>query len=48
VVLFDYEDKLCHVHTIKVENVIFITFIDVYIVLMSESEDGSEAILKSY
>jgi len=46
--LFDYEDDITHVTTIKVNNVSYLTFIDVYIVMLIESEDATEAKLLCY
>ena len=39
--LFDYEEDMSHVTTIKVSDVSYLTFIDVYIVMLVESEDSS-------
>lgn len=46
--LFDYEENMSHVTTIKVQNVSYLTFIDVYIVMLVESEDSSQATLLCY
>lgn len=46
--LFDYEENMSHVTTIKVANVSYLTFIDVYIVMLVESEDSSQATLLCY
>ena len=46
--LFDYEEDMSHVTTIKVQNVSYLTFIDVYIVMLVESEDSSQATLLCY
>jgi len=46
--LFDYENELTLVTTLSVPNVISVTFIELYIVLLIESEDGSEAKLECY
>lgn len=46
--LFDYEDGISHVTTINVSNVSYLTFIDVYIVMLIESEDAGEARLLCY
>ena len=46
--LFDYEESMSHVTTIKVANVSYLTFIDVYIVMLVESEDSSQATLLCY
>ena len=48
VCLFDYENELSHVTTIPASEVKYITFVDVYIVMLSESEDGSECTLACY
>lgn len=48
VCLFDYESALTFVNTIQADNVSYMTFIDVNIVLLSESADGSECTLKCY
>ena len=41
VLLFDYENDLTVVTTIPIANVSSIAFIELYIVLLIESEDGS-------
>ena len=46
--LFDYEEDMSHVTTINVPNVSYLTFIDVYIVMLVESEDSSQATLLCY
>ena len=46
--LFDYEDEMSHVTTLNVRNVSYLTFIDVYIVMLIESEDGADATLLCY
>ena len=46
--LFDYEEDMSHVTTLPVRNVSYLTFIDVYIVMLVESEDSSEATLLCY
>jgi len=46
--LFDYEEGMQHVTTLNVRNVSYLTFIDVYIVMLVESEDSSEATLLCY
>ena len=46
--LFDYEENMSHVTTLDVNNVSYLTFIDVYIVMLVESEDCSEATLFCY
>jgi hypothetical protein len=41
VTLFDYESDLTVVTTLPVANVVQIAFIELYIVLLAESEDAS-------
>lgn len=41
--MIDYEaETLTYVTSLEVPNVSYLTFVDVYVVLMSESDDGSE------
>ena len=46
--LFDYESEFTLVTTLPVANVIQIAFIELYIVLLVESEDLSSATLTCY
>ena len=48
VTLFDYESDLTVVTTLPVANVVQIAFIELYIVLLAESEDASWASLICY
>lgn len=48
VTLFDYESDLTVVTALPVANVVQIAFIELYIVLLAESEDGSQASLICY
>ena len=45
---FDYESDIALVKTIPIANVTQVTFIDLYAVLVQESEDATEATLYSY
>ena len=40
-ILFDYENDLTVVTTLPVANVVQIAFIELYVVLLAESDDGS-------
>jgi len=48
VLLFDYESDLTVVTTLDVPNVVQIDFIELYIILLHESDDGSQATMSCY
>ena len=48
VFIFNYEDGLELIRTIEVPRVVQILFVDLYVVLVQESEDATEATLLSH
>ena len=48
VLLFDYESDLTVITTLDVANVVEIDFNEMYIILLHESEDGSQATISCY